>query len=55
MIHIRIILARLMYIPTVFFLIVGALFSAFTVFLTSTAIMCDHIAARIAGEKDNDH
>ena len=49
----RTILAKLIYLPMVVCLIVGAVFSAITVFFTTTAIMLDNLSTKTQGDQDD--
>lgn len=47
------ILAKLIYLPMVLCLIVGAIFSAVTVFFTTTAFMLDKLSTKVQGDQDD--
>jgi len=51
--ELRTILAKLIYLPMVLFLIIGAIFSAITVFFTTTAIMLDKLSTKVQGDEDD--
>jgi len=51
--ELRTILAKVVYLPMVLFLILGALTSAVTAFFSATAVMLHKLSTNIEGEQDD--